>query len=150
MNTVTHTARHRSRTVLISTTLMLAFLSLTSVPSQAQAGGNLPAATSISAADENSWAFAVSGDSRNCGNVVMPAIAAAAERSGAAFYWHLGDFRKISGMDEDIAHEPERRGDPLTMPEYEALAWDDIRLAVEFASASKPRQSDSGSREVKG
>lgn len=56
----------------------------------------------------------------------MPAIAAGALRSGAAFYWHLGDFRKILGVDEDIAHEPERRGGPLTLPEYEALAWDDF------------------------
>lgn len=56
----------------------------------------------------------------------MPAIAAGAERAGAAFYWHLGDFRKIFGVDEDIAHEPERQGGPLTLPEYEALAWDDF------------------------
>ncbi len=107
---------------------MLAFFSLTPLVSQAQAqgGGNLPAATSISAADANSWVFAVSGDSRNCGDVVMPAIAAGAERSGAAFYLHLGDFRKISSVDEDIAHQPERRGGPLTLPQYETLAWDDF------------------------
>lgn len=126
VNTGTHTAHHRSRRALISLALMLAFLSLKPLASQAQAAGNLPAATSMSAADEKSWTFAVSGDSRNCGNVVMPAIAAGAVRNGAAFYWHLGDFRKISGIDEDIAHEPERRGGPLTLPEYEALAWDDF------------------------
>jgi hypothetical protein len=126
VNTGTQIARRWSRTALISAALMLAFLTLTPVPSQAQAAGNLPAATSISPVDGNSWAFAVSGDSRNCGDVVMPAIAAGAERSGAVFYWHLGDFRKIFGVDEDIAHQPERRGGPLTLPEYEALAWDDF------------------------
>jgi hypothetical protein len=126
VNAGTQTGRRHSRRVLISTALMLGFLSLTPEASQAQEGGNLPAATSISAADAKSWTFAVSGDSRNCGDVVMPAIAAGAERSGAAFYWHLGDFRKIFGADEDIAHEPERRGGPLTLPEYEALAWDDF------------------------
>src|SRR5271167_2227956 len=48
-----------------------------------------------------SWTFAVSGDSRNCGDIVMPAIAQGARRDGAAFYWHLGDYRRISNIDED-------------------------------------------------
>ena len=73
-----------------------------------------------------SWKFAVSGDSRNCGDVVMPAIAAGVKKSGAAFYWHLGDFRKISGVDEDIAHQPEHLGRPLSIRKYEALAWQDF------------------------
>ena len=46
-----------------------------------------------------SWSFAVSGDSRNCGDVVMPAIAADALKHNAAFYWHLGDLRAIYGPD---------------------------------------------------
>ncbi len=41
------------------------------------------------------WHFAVSGDSRNCGDVVMPAIAKSAAANQAAFYWHAGDFRAI-------------------------------------------------------
>ena len=49
------------------------------------------------------WHFAVSGDSRNCGDVVMPAIAASVLDSGAEFYWHLGDFRAIYDFDEDMA-----------------------------------------------
>jgi hypothetical protein len=49
------------------------------------------------------WKFAVSGDSRNCGDVVMPAVAAAVLKSGANFYWHLGDFRAIYDFDEDMA-----------------------------------------------
>lgn len=72
------------------------------------------------------WKFAVSGDSRNCGDVVMPAIAAGAKANGASFYWHLGDFRKIFGIDEDIAHEPEHVRNPLTLPEYHEIAWQDF------------------------
>jgi hypothetical protein len=48
------------------------------------------------------WQFAVSGDSRNCGDVVMPAIARRVREDGAAFYWHLGDFRAIYDFDEDF------------------------------------------------
>lgn len=72
-----------------------------------------------------SWSFAVSGDSRNCGNVVMPAIAAKATKKHAAFYWHLGDLRKISQPDEDYQHEPEHRGQPPDRAEYLKIAWDD-------------------------
>jgi hypothetical protein len=38
-----------------------------------------------------SWRFVVSGDSRNCGDVVMPGIAAGTKLDDASFYWHLGD-----------------------------------------------------------
>src|SRR2546430_12720908 len=55
------------------------------------------------------WTFAVSGDSRNCGDVVMPSIAAAAANNHAAFYWHLGDLRAIYGVDEDYQYSPEHR-----------------------------------------
>lgn len=37
------------------------------------------------------WRFIVSGDSRNCGDVVMPTIAAHSSRYTPSFYWHLGD-----------------------------------------------------------
>src|SRR5262245_46571502 len=49
------------------------------------------------------WTFAVSGDSRNCGAVIMPAIAAGASDT-AEFYWHLGDLRATSFIDEDYLH----------------------------------------------
>jgi len=42
---------------------------------------------------ERTWNFVVAGDSRNCGDLVMPAIARQAKADGAEFYWHLGDFR---------------------------------------------------------
>jgi hypothetical protein len=72
------------------------------------------------------WNFAVSGDSRNCGNVVMPAIAATAINEHAAFYWHLGDLRAIHGVDEDYQHEPEHRGQAVDKDAYLQDAWDDF------------------------
>lgn len=64
------------------------------------------------AKSSSSWYFAVSGDSRDCGDVVMPRIAAAIRRNATnppvAFYWHLGDFRKMHGVDCDMR----RRDDP--------------------------------------
>jgi len=73
-----------------------------------------------------SWNFAVSGDSRNCGDVVMPAIAAGVKKNGAAFYWHLGDLRKISDIDEDIQHQPQYVSVPLSKAAYEEMAWNDF------------------------
>ncbi len=72
------------------------------------------------------WSFAASGDSRNCGDVVMPAIAAGAARDHAQFYWHLGDYRAIYAFDEDIVHQPEHLKKPLTIGDYESLAWQDF------------------------
>ncbi|MBV9761133.1 MAG: metallophosphoesterase [Acidobacteriaceae bacterium] len=64
------------------------------------------------------WTFAVSGDSRNCGDVVMPAIARGAIDNHAAFYWHLGDFRAIYIIDQDFAAEHK--------PAYLENAWQDF------------------------
>src|SRR5438270_1300038 len=64
------------------------------------------------------WKFAVSGDSRNCGDVVMPSIAAGAIKNKAVFYWHLGDLRAIYGIDEDYQNSPEHRGKTIQKDEY--------------------------------
>jgi hypothetical protein len=72
------------------------------------------------------WTFAVSGDSRNCGDVVMPSIAAAAAKNQAAFYWHLGDLRAIYAVDEDYQHSPEHRGKLIEKDAYLKDAWDDF------------------------
>jgi hypothetical protein len=72
------------------------------------------------------WYFAVSGDSRNCGDVVMPAIAADALKHNVAFYWHLGDLRKISAPDEDFIQEQAQKGTPADLAMYEKHAWDDF------------------------
>lgn len=73
-----------------------------------------------------SWIFAASGDSRNCGDVVMPAIASGVIAHHAAFYWHLGDLRKTYDFDEDMQHEPEHVAKPMTIFEYEQAAWPDF------------------------
>ena len=73
----------------------------------------------LAAQQPAAWKFAVSGDSRNCGDIVMPAIAAGVLASGASFYWHLGDFRAIYTFDEDLAN-------PLNIITYETTAWPDF------------------------
>ncbi|MGA2877556.1 MAG: metallophosphoesterase [Bryobacteraceae bacterium] len=74
------------------------------------------------------WKFAISGDSRNCGDIVMPAIAAGVHKSGAAFYWHLGDFRAIYRLDEDMSPPAELglRNKPLETLAYLKEAWPDF------------------------
>ena len=68
------------------------------------------------------WHFAVSGDSRNCGDVVMPAIAERVRADGAMFYWHLGDYRAIYDFDQDI----KARIPSLSVLSYENTAWPDF------------------------
>ena len=70
------------------------------------------------------WAFAISGDSRNCGDVVMPAIAAGVRHDQAAFYWHLGDFRAVYDFDQDYK-QLITTGAPRII-DYENGAWDDF------------------------
>ena len=79
----------------------------------------------IASAESNGaggWKFAVSGDSRNCGDVVMPAIAEGVKRDHAEFYWHLGDYRAIYNFDEDY-----KQLHPTTdIESYEENAWQDF------------------------
>jgi hypothetical protein len=79
----------------------------------------LCACSATAQTDPGVWKFAVSGDSRNCGDIVMPAIAAGVRQSGAEFYWHLGDFRAIYAFDEDL-------GPPTDILSYETRAWPDF------------------------
>ena len=72
------------------------------------------------------WRFLVSGDARNCGDVVMPAIAEIAKRQQVNFYWHLGDLRFVSNFDEDIQHQPAYLQRPWTVSQYLAGAWPDF------------------------
>ncbi len=76
----------------------------------------------LSAQQPPSWKFAVSGDSRNCGDIVMPAIAASVRSSGAAFYWHLGDYRAMSNFDEDYRQTHPK----ASISRYFADAWPDF------------------------
>jgi hypothetical protein len=72
------------------------------------------------------WHFVASGDSRNCGDVVMPGIAETAKKNQAAFFWHLGDIRLTSGFDEDITNQPEHIAKPLSISAYESIDWQDF------------------------
>lgn len=92
-------------------------------------------AASCSAAAQNetkraestgTWNFAVSGDSRNCGDVIMPAIAEGAKKNNAAFYWHLGDLRATVFIDDDYLHEPEHRQQVPGKSFYNKTEWDDF------------------------
>ena len=76
--------------------------------------------------EDGTWHFVASGDSRNCGDVVMPGIAETAKKNHAAFYWHLGDLRAIYTFDEDIQHQPEHVANPLSITSYEYFAWPDF------------------------
>ncbi len=104
--------------------LLISSLGTSPISSRAQAVANTPA--QAAKANAPTWTFAVSGDSRNCGDVVMPAIAQGVKQSGAAFYWHLGDLRWITDVDQDIRHQPEYVSKPLTKAEYLDMAWNDF------------------------
>ena len=76
-------------------------------------------------ATSKTWSFAVSGDSRNCGDIIMPAIAKSALQQHPDFYMHLGDFRWGSHVDEDLTHDSARARAP-TEQEYNSLEWKDF------------------------
>ena len=83
------------------------------------------ALSAVAQTNDATWTFAVSGDSRNCGDFVMPAIASAVKAENDAFYWHLGDFRWMSKQDQDlVAMQP--TGKDLSIDEYHRVAWDDF------------------------
>ena len=75
---------------------------------------------------EGSWRFIVSGDSRNCGDIVMPAIAAHSGQFAPSFYWHLGDLRAIYKVDEDMAFAAAVNGEFLSCTLYLQRAWPDF------------------------
>jgi hypothetical protein len=98
----------------------------------------LPACGAIYAQNnQSSWTFAVSGDSRNCGDFVMPAIAAHAKAEKDAFYWHLGDFRAISAPDQDLMSMLPA-GIELSKSDYQQRAWDDFLVHQMAAFGSFP------------
>ncbi len=73
-----------------------------------------------------SWRFIVSGDSRNCGDVVMPTIAVHSAQFAPSFYWHLGDLRAIYKIDEDMAYAAANNAGSLSCENYHQLAWSDF------------------------
>jgi hypothetical protein len=97
-------------------------------------------ASSTPAPKNNSWYFAVSGDSRDCGDLIMPKIAQAIadnkQNAPVEFYWHLGDLRALYRLDCDMAmrKDPTYQCPPKKLlkdepadvkKEYLAAAWPD-------------------------
>lgn len=95
---------------------LLAFFAVTCLGAQGASQVDAP----------KTWYFAASGDSRNCGDIVVPAIAADAKKHDVAFYWHLGDLRRTSAPDEDFIAEKAHLGQPADLAEYEKDEWDDF------------------------
>src|ERR1700689_2192821 len=111
-------ATRYSRTLVRRISILLVICSC-SMPAQNQAAQNEAG---------RPWKFAVSGDSRNCGDIVMPVIAAGVHKSGAVFYWHLGDFRAIYRLDEDMSPPVDLglHNQPLETLAYLKEAWPDF------------------------
>lgn len=99
---------------------------------------------------ESSWHFIVSGDSRNCGDVVMPAIAAHSTKNyQPSFYWHLGDLRAIYMVDEDMAFaDREANGQKLACSDYLKQAWPDFVKNQIYPFGKTPFYLGLGNHEV--
>jgi hypothetical protein len=95
-----------------------------------------------------SWRFIVSGDSRNCGDIVMPAIAAHSVQFAPSFYWHLGDLRAIYKVDEDMAFAAAVDGEFLSCSLYLQRAWPDFIEHQIAAFGNVPYYVGIGNHEV--
>ena len=93
-------------------------------------------------AHAQTWQFAVSGDSRDCGDVIMPAIAASVGGTQSEFYWHLGDFRRIYDFDEDM-----QAVKATNISDYEDAAWPDF-IAQQLAPFTRPVFLAIGNHEI--
>lgn len=117
----------RMLTLLFLSILLGGSSAAQSAPLDHAAGGapDKPA-VSVPPLPDGSWRFIVSGDSRNCGDVVMPAIAAHSAQFAPSFYWHLGDLRAIYKVDEDMAFAAAVNGDFLSCSLYLQRVWPDF------------------------
>jgi hypothetical protein len=104
-------------------------------------GSQSPPTTDGAIKSENvSWYFAVSGDSRDCGDLIMPKIAQTIahnkQNEPVDFYWHLGDLRALYRFDCDMmkSKDPSFQCPPeifaanktdAKKEEYLANAWPD-------------------------
>lgn len=101
--------------------------------------------------NKDNWYFAVSGDSRDCGDLIMPKIAQAIadnkRNAPAEFYWHLGDLRALYRLDCDMAMRKDpsyqcppkkflKDEPPAVRNEYLSAAWPDY-----VANQIKPFQA---------
>jgi len=98
--------------------ILVASLGCNCLCSGKKAGALVTKPKGIDVGTGKAWNFVVSGDSRNCGDVVMPAIAQGAANDHAAFYWHLGDLRAGYDFDEDLLKAAEKEGKKLRISDY--------------------------------
>ncbi len=81
-----------------------------------------------------SWYFTVSGDSRDCGDLIMPKIAKSIEsiraQTPVEFYWHMGDFRRMYDVDCDWI---KRRNPGFDCANRGALAANDMNDYLDAA-----------------
>ena len=118
--------------VLIGGTLLTCLFSGSATSGSTPALDNRPEPPASS-----SWYFAVSGDSRDCGDLIMPKIAnsVAAKRKlmPLKFYWHLGDFRALYRIDCDMA----KRMDPPRKCALESTT-NELKPTDEYLKAAWP------------
>ncbi len=69
----------------------------------------------------------VDGDSRNCGDLIMPIVAKRSIQKQARFYWHLGDLRWLADVDQDYAGLHRNDPETLKMDNYLKAAWGDFK-----------------------
>ena len=117
-------------------------------PSRAADRASEKSAVAVPPLPEGSWRFIVSGDSRNCGDIVMPAIAAHSVQFAPNFYWHLGDLRAIYKVDEDMASEAANHGLALSCDGYQRQAWNDFVENQVAAFGNLPFYVGIGNHEV--
>ncbi len=130
-------AHVRSYLLILGLLLSVGF-TLKATPSDASAlDGGQASLTTRQTSPSGSWYFTVSGDSRDCGGLIMPKIAKSVRdsraKTPASFYWHLGDLRNLQAPDCDMVI-PET-GDCKKLPPswgrfpfdyYLTHAWDDF------------------------
>jgi len=122
--------------VVVPSVLLLVFFLANPLDSLAQtargmaglavAGGGGNGATDDTSLPPGSWRFIVSGDSRNCGDIVMPTIAKNSQQYHPKFYWHLGDLRAIFEIDEDMVAAAKLKKESLSCTTYQQTAWNDF------------------------
>ncbi len=96
----------------------------------------------------NSWSFIASGDSRNCGDMIVPAIASNSAQFSPGFYWHLGDLRAIYKVDEDIAFSTANHMQAPACDAYERIAWSDFVEQQIGSFGNRPFYVGIGNHEV--
>jgi len=105
------------------------------------------AASAAAQTPAGTWTFAVSGDSRDCGDFVVPAIATEVKAEKDLFYWHLGDFRNIKNQDQDfVSMLPP--GPPISIDAYHKIAWDDFLTHQMASFGDLPVYLSRGNHEV--